>query len=550
MTGSIPRRGTLVLTVVLLTAGIASAQQASPEEDRARALAGIKVRFAAYLFDGKEFPRCECEQPGRAKDLLGPHTVRIVYHDRAGVVVTAAGNPGLYGAVVEIVPKEGRPLRRYVSLCRTAGKPEPDWRFDAAAPEGLARWTGIEPDVIKQHAEVIARELRTRTAAELVRDARIARLLGGLSLAKAGKEPARRYDDGFALERQYWVGLKRKLLGLDRVFAKPLDRPQAIKGDGAPVLREGTPAEAGMKADAAKKLDAVCREWAADDDQAFAVCVARKGVIVLHAAYGMRDGKPMSVTTKSWMASITKPMSATLMLMLADQGLVDLDDPVEKYLPSLRGLRKENPLTIRHLCTHTSGLEKWPAEWYQDELPDIEERVALAYPLLPVGKAWGYNGQGYTLGGKVIEAVSGEAVPQCFHKHLLGPLGCAHTDVIGTHADAFSVPLDIAKFGQMLLNRGAYGTQRFFSEETFEKMLPEKLTKVLGAETKKTFGIGLDGSREKFGHGAASAATFHVDRTDELVVIMTRNKMGKNQGKYGGKFWDAIRDGIDRRDRR
>jgi CubicO group peptidase (beta-lactamase class C family) len=254
----------------------------------------------------------------------------------------------------------------------------------------------------------------------------------------------------------------------------------------------------------------------------------------------------MTVTTKSWMASITKPMSATLIMMLVDQGLADLDDPVEKYLPALRGLRMENPLTIRHFYTHTSGLEKWPAEWYQDELPDIEERVALAYPLLPVGKAWGYNGQGYTLGGKVIEAVTGEAIPQCFHRHLLGPLGCENTDVIGTHADAYSVPLDIARFGQMLLNKGAYGKQRFFKEETFEKMLPEKLTKVLGSEAKKTFGIGLDGSREKFGHGAASAATFHIDRADELVVIMTRNKMGKNQGKFGGKFWEAIRDGIER----
>jgi CubicO group peptidase (beta-lactamase class C family) len=256
-----------------------------------------------------------------------------------------------------------------------------------------------------------------------------------------------------------------------------------------------------MKPDAAKKIDAGCKEWAADDDQAFAVCIARKGIIVLHAAYGTRDGKPITVTTKSWMASITKPMSATLMMMLADQGLVSLDDPVEKYLPALRELRKDNPLTIRHLYTHTSGLDKWPAQWYQDELPDIEERVALAYPVLTVGKAWSSNGQGYTLGGKVIEAVTGEAIPQCLHRHLLAPLSCEHTDVIGTHADAQSVPLDMARFGQMLLNGGAYGKQRYFRQETFEKMLPEKLTRALGPQAEKTFGIGLDGTREKFGHG-------------------------------------------------
>jgi len=98
----------------------------------------------------------------------------------------------------------------------------------------------------------------------------------------------------------------------------------------------------------------------------------------------------------------------------------------------------------------------------------------------------------------------------------------------------------------MLLNQGAYGKWRFFREETFAKMLPQPLTAVLGPDAKRTFGIGLDGKPERFGHGAASAATFHVDRTEDLVVIMTRNKMGKNQDKYNGKFWDAIKNGIVR----
>ena len=156
----------------------------------------------------------------------------------------------------------------------------------------------------------------------------------------------------------------------------------------------------------------------------------------------------------------------------------------------------EKPLTIRHLYTHTNGLNEWPG-WH-DELPDVEARIALYYPLLKVGKDWKYNGTGYMLGGKVIEAVTGEAVPLAFQKHLLDPLGCPDTDVLGTHADAQSVPLDIAKFGQMLLNGGAYGNQRFFKEETMEKMLPQKLTMVLGPDTAKSFGVGLDGSPHAF----------------------------------------------------
>ena len=109
------------------------------------------------------------------------------------------------------------------------------------------------------------------------------------------------------------------------------------------------------------------------------------------------------------------------------------------------------------------------------------------------------------------------------------------------------MPLDMAKFGQMLLNKGSYGNMRFFKPETFEKeMLPQKLTRLLGPDATKVFGFGLDGTPEKFGHGAASAATFKVDVNEKLVVVMTRNKQGKVYDKYMGKFLDAIAAGIEK----
>ncbi len=299
-----------------------------------------------------------------------------------------------------------------------------------------------------------------------------------------------------------------------------------------------------MKPDAAEKIDAALQSWAADTDEAFAVCIVRRGVIVLHKAYGTRDGHPMTLTNKSWMASVTKTMSATLIMMLVDRGLVDLDTPVEKYLPQLRGIDVQTPITIRHLYTHTSGLDKWPA--WNDESPDVEDQLADCYPFVSVGKAWAYNGQGYTVGGKIIEAVSGEAIPAFYLRHLLVPLGCTNTDVTATHADAMTVPLDMARFAQLLLNRGSYGKFQFFRPETFAQMLPVKLTATLGPGAAKTFGIGLDGvpNSGKFGHGTASAAAFHVDATEDLVVIMTRNAIGRNFDKHNGRFWEAIRAGI------
>jgi CubicO group peptidase (beta-lactamase class C family) len=547
------RRTALLAAGLFFLASLIAAGQApdktppSPAEVKLKDQLNAKLGFKAYVFDGEKFPACEFEQPAKAEELLGAYTIKAIFHDRELNAVESAKSPGFYGAVVEVTPKQGQALRRYFTLYRTGGKIDAASGVPAESLADFAKVIGIDEAIVKQEVMLIAAEWKKRTFQEFARDPRSARLFAGLAQTKAGGAAARKNEDAFALDRQWWVSFKRKRAGLDKLYAKPFVCPRPIEGKPAPELREGTAAEAGFKPDAAEKIDAVCKAWAEVDDQAFAVCIARHGVIVLHQAYGQRDGKPMTVTTKSWMASITKAMSASLMMMLVDQGLVGLDDPIDKHIPAVRGIKVDTPLTIRNLYTHTNGLEKWPS-WH-DELPDVEERLASYYPMLKVGKTWAYNGTGYIVGGKIIENISGEAVPLFFQRHLLTPLGCTNTDVVGTHADAFSVPLDIARFGQMLLNQGTYGKQRFFKEETFRKMLPQKLSEVLGPDAKditRTFGIGLDGKPEQFGHGAASAATFHVNRTDDLVVIMTRNKMGKLQDKHNGKFWQAIRDGMDK----
>jgi len=345
--------------------------------------------------------------------------------------------------------------------------------------------------------------------------------------------------------------MKRRLYGMDKVYPDPFVCPRKLEGPPATVVHEGTLAEAGMKPDAAEKIDEVCKSWAADSDQAFGVCIVRHGVIVLHKAYGARGGKPLALATKSWMASVTKMLAASLLMQLVDQGLVGLDDPVEKYLPALRNIPVETPLTVRHLYTHTNGLD---GHW-GDEMNDLEELVADLYPTLKVGQYHYYNGVGYALGSKIVETVSGEALPQCYKNHLLGPLGMNDTTVTTSSWDTQSVPLDMAKFGQMLLNGGAYGDMLFFSEDTFRQMLPEKLTKVLGPDTEVVWGIGLTPvdwldtqalSPAAFGHGAASSATLAIDPVNDLVVVMTRNTAGRNFGTYNPRFFAAIAEGMER----
>jgi CubicO group peptidase (beta-lactamase class C family) len=433
---------------------------------------------------------------------------------------------------------------RFVTLFRAALEIPDDKRFGPNDLNEFAKVMGVDAEVARRHAAHVQQSLRGRTFGEWSRDPSAARLLAGLALSKPGKGPVHKYDDASAVERQWWVDVKRKRVYPLEGLEAELLRPRTRKGGPAPVVRTGSEEEAGVKKGTAAKIDAVLEAFAKDTDQAFAVCIVRKGVIILHKAYGTRDGKPMTVDTKSWMASVTKTMAATLMLMLIDQGLVRFDDPIDRFLPAFRDIKVTKPLTVHHLFTHTNGLtmDGWPG--WSDDIHDVPERISAYYDKLRIGQEWSYTGTGNILGGKIIEAVTGDAVPRAFQKYLFGPLGCTGTDITDTHGGAFSIPLDMAKFGQLLLNKGSYGKWEFFAPETFQKMLPGKLDKLLGPGAKRQFGFGLDGSRTKFGHGAASAATFHVDADRDLVIIMTRNRYGKNQDKYGGAFWQAINDGI------
>jgi len=322
------------------------------------------------------------------------------------------------------------------------------------------------------------------------------------------------------------------------------------------VVREGTLAEAGMKPDAAEKIDAALTEWAGDTDEAFAVCVLRRGVIVLHKAYGTRDGKPMTVDTPSWMASSTKMLSGILVMLVVDQGLLDLDDVPGKHLPPLKGIKNNKPLTIRHMYLRTGGMD---GHW-GDSFHDMEERIASLFPFYRVEEKYEYSGTGMSLACKILEAVSGESLGSFYRNHLLDPLGCEHTTVADASAGARSVPLDYARICQMLLNKGTYGNMRFMSEETFRKLLPRPLADVYGPQAAHWSGVGLEPggaigigtkilpepglSDQTFGQEGATKPTIRIDPEHELVIVMTRNGVGTNFAKYHPRFIEAIVKGM------
>ncbi len=187
---------------------------------------------------------------------------------------------------------------------------------------------------------------------------------------------------------------------------------------------------------------------------------------------------------------------------------------------------------------------------FLDLINDIEHIYGEWYTALKIGKQHRDNGTSLAMAMKCLEQITGDTLPALYKKHLFDPLGCEGIESVDAAAATHSNAIDLARVGQMLANRGAYGDKRFFSEETFERMLPKKLTSVLGNETEVEWGIGLvhmvhDGlSKQTIGHGSASSSTFRVDLETDLVITMVRPQRGSNYGKYFPKFIRATTDAI------
>jgi len=458
-----------------------------------------------YVLAGEKLPEPAFEDGKYIEHLIGPYELKTACYDSRYIQVDKADSPGRYGAVTEIRTKDGRLFRRFTTLYRPS---------DAA--------------VVKSASQ--SQEAAVELAA------------GGGS----GRDDP--FNSPSMQNRRWWLGFKRVLYGWDKAYPKPFARPVKMEGEPARTIRPGTLAEAGMKSDAAARIDAELTEWSKDTDEAFAVCVVRHGVIVLHKAYGRRGGAPMTVDTGSWMASGGKMFTGLAAMMAVDQGLMELDDLVGKFLPPLREVKTNKPLTLRRLLNHTSGVPSLGSQWAYEG--DTEERIAVLGPHLKVGWAYVYTDTGMEVVGKVLEAVSGQTFPDLVKASLLDPLGCAHTFSPGGSGGGNSVPLDVAKILQMALNKGAYGQWRFFSKNAYERMLPIPLPLELWREEPLAEGVGNhscchDGlSDQAFGHGAASGAILRVDPGNDLVIVMTRSSQGKDFEKHQSRFIRTVVDGI------
>jgi CubicO group peptidase (beta-lactamase class C family) len=218
--------------------------------------------------------------------------------------------------------------------------------------------------------------------------------------------------------------------------------------------------------------------------------------------------RPMTPDTLFWIASMTKPITGAAILMLQDEGKLNVADPVARYLPEFAALKspsgKPANLTLTQILTHTSGLGEasGPAAQQARTLADLVPLWLAAPMQYEPGAQWKYTQSGINAAARIVEVVSGMTFDAFVQKRIFDPLEMVSTtfypadeqrarlatayaknkdtrvlDPALPRADygrrdrppqgnggLFSTAPDYARFAQMLLNRGTLGGHRYLSE--------------------------------------------------------------------------------------
>jgi methyl acetate hydrolase len=160
--------------------------------------------------------------------------------------------------------------------------------------------------------------------------------------------------------------------------------------------------------------------------------------VLYQSAFGVADvatGRPLTPDALFRIASMTKPVTSLALMQLVEQGRIGLDDPAEKYLPELAGLKVfesfdaatgayvlrpvSRPPTVKHFLTHTSGLAyPFTSTVWRDFKPRAGETFPFGGPLLfDPGERWHYSTSTDVV-GKLVEVVSGQKLEDYFRQYI------------------------------------------------------------------------------------------------------------------------------------
>ncbi|MBM3496523.1 MAG: beta-lactamase family protein, partial [Armatimonadetes bacterium] len=515
-----------------------------------------------WVFAPGELPRVTWRDPIRARELLGDVKLTVRWFNSQLAEVQRADGPGRYMAVVSGKLRDGTPLwRGLTAYCRPPGTFQ--WWLDEWNLATPFIGAPISPEVWRERSQYVSIASSDLLRTALLTTGQGAAFLAGMAEAKPAGRPMTFVESPDVVNCDVHAALKRRALGITGSPREPAP-PRARSGSPAPVIREGTPAEAGVAPEAKQRIDAVCATWARESGEPFSVLVARHGVIIAHDGFGeLAPGKACTTDFRFEVASITKAISGMLFSRFVDQGLLAVDEPLGKVLP---GFPTSGPraITYRHCFTHTAGFDghgEFGGIWN----PYLDSVLAQWLRDLKPGTGHLYNGMGYDLAGKAMELITGKSVARLFTEHLFAPLGFQDVPINDMAFGARLTARELAVLGQLLANKGSYGPKEFISEATYDKLLPRKLSEfwpAIGVE----WGIGLthmpdrrDGAGadsaalsdfnlglRTIGHGSATSCILRVDPDQDLVIAMIRRTAGKDYDKHARALFAAVHEAITR----
>ncbi len=337
-------------------------------------------------------------------------------------------------------------------------------------------------------------------------------------------------------------------------------------------ISQNGPAELGFNGERLAVIDDVVQEGL---DQAkmpgCVVVVGRREGVAFRKAYGFRslqpEKTPMTLDTVFDLASLTKPIAtATSIMILIQQGRVDLEAPVAKYLPNFAANGKD-AITVRHLLIHTGGLiADNSIDDYKGTPEEAFAKIDALTPKAAPGEEFTYSDVGFIVLGRIVQAVSGKNVHEFARENIYAPLAMSETGYlpadalkaraaiteqrdgkwmqgevhdprafalggIAGHAGLFSTADDLTRYATMMLNGGRLGDVEILKPETFQLMTTAvevpRGRRALGwdARTGYSSNRGDLMSSKAFGHGGFTGTGIWIDPELNLFVLFLSNRV-------------------------
>lgn len=283
------------------------------------------------------------------------------------------------------------------------------------------------------------------------------------------------------------------------------------------------------------------------------------------------DAPAMPVNAIFDLASLTKVIGTTTAAeILYDRHKLDLDAPVTRYLPEFAGTPGHDGITVRHLLTHSSGLQSADGLWKNArDRQDLLRQIYATPTLTPPGTVFAYRDTNIILVGEIVQRLSGQPLDRFLAREIFGPLGMKDTGFrpsstllpriapteqddtfrhmlvrgvvhdensyvmggVAGHAGLFSTARDLSALAQLYLDHGSYRGKRLIKASTialFEtpQNMPAGSSRALGWDMPTPGGFsGPLASPRAIIHTGFTGTSIYIDPARDAFVVLLTNRV-------------------------